>query len=162
MTDHRTPPPGGDEMRELLASAKRHVLTQLSSEAAAKRRRRIRAAGTFSVGVIALGGATAAASTGVFGSSFGFPSGPDAPPKPGEPVTIGPWAKDRPAPDLVPIDLPDGRHGFLRTYDMAHGSQNPEFSRKTGKHSDETVLPVYEKDGQTVIGEFVAGTSRSE
>lgn len=87
---------------------------------------------------------------------------PTAPPKVGEDVTIGPWAKDQPAPDLVPIDLEDGRSGFLRTYDMANGSQNPDFVRKTGKKSEETVLPVYAKDGQTVIGEFVAGTSSWE
>ncbi len=87
---------------------------------------------------------------------------PTAPPKVGEDVTIGPWAKDKPAPDLVPVDLEDGRSGFLRTYDMATGNQNPEFSRKTGKKSEETVLPVYAEDGQTVIGEFVAGTSSWE
>lgn len=80
----------------------------------------------------------------------------------GEDVTIGPWAKDRPAPDLVPIDLADGRSGFLRTYDLANENKNPDFTRKVSEHSIETVLPAYAKDGQTVIGEFVAGTTTWE
>lgn len=84
---------------------------------------------------------------------------PTAPPEAGQDVTIGPWEKDQPAPDLVPVNLPDGRSGFLRTYDMANGSQNPDFIRKVSEHSTQTVLPVYAADGQTVIGEFVAGTT---
>lgn len=93
---------------------------------------------------------------------LGPPPAPSAPPKAGENVTIGPWAKDKPAPDLVPIDLEGGRSGFLRTYDLVNGSQNPDFIRTVNEHSEETVLPVYDKDGQTVIGEFVAGTSTWE
>jgi hypothetical protein len=42
---------------------------------------------------------------------------------------------------------------------MANGSQNPDFQRKRGSWTD-IVLPVYAKDGQTVIGEFVGGSSR--
>ena len=84
---------------------------------------------------------------------------PTAPPKVGEKVTIGPWDATKPAPDLVPINLEDGRSGFLRTYDLAHGSDNPKFIRNTSDHSHEIVLPVYAKDGQTVIGEFVASTA---
>jgi len=87
-----------------------------------------------------------------------FPAGPTAPPKPGEDVSIGPWTISKPPPDLTPIDLEDGRSGYLRTYDMAYGSQNPAFKRKVGRHF-EIVLPVYAKDGQKVIGEFVAGTT---
>ena len=89
-------------------------------------------------------------------------SAPTAPPERGEDVTIGPWQKDKPAPDLVPVDLEDGRSGYLRTYDLAHGSGKPEFTRSTGKNSEETVLPVYAEDGQTKIGEFVAGTASWE
>ena len=88
-----------------------------------------------------------------------FPAGPTAPPKPGDDVKIGPWVKDQTPPDLVPIDLEDGRSGYMRTYDLAYGSQNPAFERKRGSWTD-FVLPVYAKDGQTVIGEFVAGSSK--
>jgi hypothetical protein len=42
---------------------------------------------------------------------------------------------------------------------MANCSQNPAFERKRGDWTD-TVLPVYAADGQTVIGEFVAGSSK--
>ncbi|GAA3530548.1 hypothetical protein GCM10022234_29700 [Aeromicrobium panaciterrae] len=89
---------------------------------------------------------------------LGFDEAPTAPPKPGDDLTIGGWVRGKPAPDLMPIDLEDGRSGYLRTYDMAHGDENPAFVRRVSDQSEETVLPVYAKDGQTVIGEFVAST----
>ncbi len=42
---------------------------------------------------------------------------------------------------------------------MAYGSQNPDFIRKVSENSEEVVPLVYAEDGQTVIGEFVAGTA---
>ena len=93
---------------------------------------------------------------------LGLKEAPAAPPKLGEPVSIGPWEKGKAAPDLVPIDLEDGRSGFLRTYDMVHGSLDADFTRRVNENTTETVLPLYAKDGQTVIGEFVASTATWE
>lgn len=123
---------------------------------------RRRLAGALAAGLLVSGGAAA------WSASEDTPkdvlqqsesSAPTDPPESGEDVTIGPWQKDEPAPDLVPVELEDGRSGYLRTYDLAHGSGKPEFTRSTGKNSEETVLPVYAKDGQTKIGTFVAGTA---
>lgn len=126
---------------------------------------RRRLAGAFAAGLLVSGGVAA------WSASEDTPedvlqqseaSAPTAPPESGEDVTIGPWQKDEPAPDLIPVELEDGRSGYLRTYDLAHGSGEPEFTRSTGKNSEETVLPVYEEDGQTKMGQFVAGTASWE
>lgn len=111
------------------------------------------------VTLVVAGGGAAVASQIDSPSSSVFPAGPAAPPQRGEDATIGPWRIGQPPPDLVQIDLDDGRSGYLRTYDMANGSQNPDFDRKRGSWTD-TVLPVYAEDGQTVIGEFVGGSRR--
>ena len=124
----------------------------------------------FSAGGVA-GGAYAASQALSPAPEFSVPTGPPkpgekvakdmptAPPEPGVEPKVGVWAVGESPPDLVPVILKDGREGFLRTYDMAYGSFNPKFTRKTGPRSNQTVLPVYAEDGQTVIGEWVAGTA---
>jgi predicted ribosomally synthesized peptide with SipW-like signal peptide len=77
-------------------------------------------------------------------------------------LTVGGMIPGQPDPDLVSIDLADGRSGFLRSDDMARSNSDRAFIRSTGENSEETVLPVYARDGNTVIGEFVAGTARWE
>lgn len=129
------------------------------------RRKRVTSsiAASLTVGVLA-GGAVAAqsaSSDGVAPDDSGSEALTASPESDGD-LTIGPWQKNKPAPDLVPVTLKDGRSGFLRSFDLAYGSGKPEFTRSTGKNSEETVLPVYEKDGQTQIGEFVAGTASWE
>lgn len=62
-----TEPPRGDEMRELLSTAKAHVLSTVATSRSSRRRRRLRLLGGLAAGAIALGGVTTATATGLFG-----------------------------------------------------------------------------------------------
>lgn len=161
MTPTEQARPTDAEFDGLIATAHRSIHREM------RRGRRRRGRRALTGGLVALavaGGGAAVASQIDRPAPSPFPpgtfaAGPTAPPKPGDDLEIGPWTRDQAPPDLVSIDLEDGRSGYLRTYDLANGSQNPEFQRKRGRWTD-TVLPVYAKDGQTVIGEFVGGSSR--
>lgn len=152
--------PSDAEFDQMITSARRriHQTFELETRPWWRRLSRLTTATVIAFSAGGLAGGAYAASQVLSPSPDPAISMPTAPPKVGENVTIGPWHAAKPAPDLVPIDLEDGRSGFLRTYDLAHGSKNPKFERKTGEKSYETVLPVYAEDGHTVIGEFVAGT----
>lgn len=87
---------------------------------------------------------------------------PTAPPKAGDAVTIGPWQSGKTPPTLTPGQTDDGREGYLRVYDMANATPDKQETRRVDEKTIEIVLPVYEKDGQTVIGEFTAGSITEE
>lgn len=87
---------------------------------------------------------------------------PTAPPAAGEVPKIGPWVVGEAPPDLVPIQTEDGLDGFLRTYDMAHLSPENHKTRRLDENTVEILIPVYAKDGQTVIGTWAAGTASEE
>lgn len=87
--------------------------------------------------------------------------GPSAPPQKGDKVVTGPWVAGEPAPDLTPVDLENGTSGFLRVFDLAKPTSELK-TRKVDEKTTEFILPVYAEDGQTVIGEFVAGTATEE
>ncbi len=156
MTRNEQARPDDAEFDRLIATAHRSIHREMRR---GRRHRGKRAVIGGLVTLVVAGGGAAVASQIDGPNSSLFPAGPAAPPQRGEEVTIGPWRIGQAAPDLVPVDLPDGRSGYLRTYDMANGSQNPDFDRKRGSWTD-TVLPVYAEDGQTVIGEFVGGSRR--
>ena len=87
---------------------------------------------------------------------------PKAPPKDGENVTIGPWRAGEAPPDLTPVQTDDGRQGYLRVYDMANATPEKQKTRRVDDDTIEVIIPVYDKDGQTVIGQFTAGEITEE
>lgn len=87
---------------------------------------------------------------------------PTAPPKPGSEPSVGPWTAGEAPPDLVPIQTEDGLDGYLRTYDMANLSPDKYKTRRVDENTVELLIPVYAEDGQTVVGEWAAGTATEE
>lgn len=118
-------------------------------------------AGVVLAGGAIVGGSVATVATspdGGPGTRRSEPVTPTAPPEPGKPPRIGPWKGGAPPPDLTPVELEDGRTGYLRLHDLGKPSSELK-QRRVNQRTTETLITVYAEDGQTPIGEFVVGTS---
>lgn len=71
------------------------------------------------------------------------------------------------SPDLIPVSTTDGEFGYAYVADMNTAWPEPTSPEHAVEMQEERAgegvsLPVYESDGETVIGEFVIGSAEPE
>ncbi len=73
--------------------------------------------------------------------------------------TYGVLGSDAGEPDLVAVEATNGRSGYVYATDLAQDTPASPAADTTGTVR---VIPVYESDGETVIGEFHQGTDSDQ